>query len=149
MGGGADDAEVGGVGGVGEGLMGGFGHALDFEREDAEFTHYARDAIRDHAEVFTAKEHGAGFAQGGEFFESSGLPEFVLAAVEVVVVEIDKARAGIGVEVLPGLGLVEGVAWVEEGAIGAGDFDEKNLGGDVHEDTANVIGVRTGCVVQM
>ena len=62
-------------------------HGLYLERKHAELIHHPRHTVRHHAEVFGTYEHSGRLGECREFLHCFFVPEHIVAAEEVVVVE--------------------------------------------------------------
>src|SRR6185503_11343016 len=128
-----DDAEEGRFGGAGKRTAGSFGHALDFEAEQAEAFHYVGNARRDEAEIFAADEHVGDALQGGKFLQRLFPPEFVLSAEEIVHVKIHQLTLRVLVQSAERSGLVDVETEVELLSIRALNFQEQHVADEIEQ----------------
>ena len=62
-------------------------HALDFKTEDAQLVHHPCHAVGNHSEVFGTDQHTGGIHQFRKFLHRLLIPELVVAAIVIVVIE--------------------------------------------------------------
>ena len=90
------------------------GHGDEFEREYLQLVHDPGYAVGNHAEVFGADEHFGGIAEHGKFLHGFFVPELVVAAIEVVIVQTVEVVFVVLPKGLVDGGLLHGYAWVVE-----------------------------------
>jgi len=62
-------------------------HALNFQRQDTQVIHHPRHTRRHHTEVFGTHEHTGSSRQGWQFLHGLIVPELVVAAIEIVIIQ--------------------------------------------------------------
>ena len=72
---------------VGKLMLGILRHTLDFQRQDTEFPHHVRHAIRNHTQVLATRKHSRTGQQIRQFAKCGITPERIVPPVEKVVMQ--------------------------------------------------------------
>ena len=62
-------------------------HSLNFEAEDAEVVHRPRHTVGHHSQILAAYQHTRCLCQHRKFLHRLAIPELIVAAVEIVVIQ--------------------------------------------------------------
>src|SRR5574344_3063199 len=64
-----------------------FRHRLYLQAQDAQFVHHRWHTVGHHAQVFATNHHTGGLRKKRQFFHRLVIPELVMAAIEIVVIQ--------------------------------------------------------------
>ena len=64
-----------------------FRHRLKLKAQDAQLVHYPSHAVGHHTQILGTYEHTCGIDQARQLLHSLEIPELVVAAIEVVVIQ--------------------------------------------------------------